>query len=497
MDHTVDAITRIVSWVCRKLSLDELITATSIMLSVINDERADIKPRDDFLQKHPKYRRFTVDPEVPLTAPPPVPVVVPSLDYRQIMAERRQKTGRELAPVRRRKGSCLPPDDACCESCSAPARYLYVNDGKKGDQLLCKVCGLLFPSNRVRRESDAKYWCPHCHWALYRWKEEPSCTIYKCPNDRCPGYLHNRGQLNRRELALCETGMSSQFKLRYQYREYRLTPADLSTAHPDPAGIDLGRIRNHYSTLALVLSYSVSFGLSARMTALVLSCMHGIEISHQTVQNYLRAAAVLADRFNHKYAGPLKDGTLAGDETYIKVADEWQYTWFVIGAESKAIRAYHVSEKRDAIAATATLSMALGGMQQEPALPIEFVADGLPSYDNAVQIINADAQGTPKPLTRRKVVGLRNLDAESEQFRAFKQLIERLNRTYKFHVRARTGFKNQQGAIALTALFVAYYNFLRPHGSLKGRTPIHVKDLDQAHLLQGQWLKLLELAAAA
>jgi transposase-like protein len=137
--------------------------------------------------------------------------------------------------------------------------------------------------------------------------------------------------------------------------------------------------------------------------------------------------------------------------------------------------------------------MAIEPLGQPPPFPIEFIADGNPSYDAAVHVINADADG--KPLERRTVVGLENIDEESEQYRPFKQLIERLNRTYKFHTRARSGFKSQQGAVALTALFAAYYNFLRPHHTLYQRTPIHIAELHEPDTLQGQWLKLLQLAA--
>jgi len=223
--------------------------------------------------------------------------------------------------------------------------------------------------------------------------------------------------------------------------------------------------------------------------------MHNIRISHQTVQNYLQAAAGLADHFTQQHLGALNETQIAGDETYIKVASDWQYTFFVIGTKSRAIRSWHISEQRDALAAIATLNAAVSPLPEEPQQAIEFIADGNPAYDAAVHFINADAQGKPKPLTRRTVLGLKNEDDESELFRPFKQLIERLNRTYKFHTRARAGFKNQHGAVALTALFVAYYDFLRPHSALKYRVPIHVPGLHQPTTLQGQWLKLLEMAA--
>ncbi len=495
MDYTIDVITRFVRWLCRKLTRDQLIIAISILLEVVNDQHADIRPRNDFEEKHPRYRKFTVDPLAALTEARPAPEPEPTQNWRQLRRQYRQETGKELKPVLRRGSSYRPPEGARCERCSAPEQYLYVNDGKVGNQLRCKVCDLLFPSHRCRRESNAKYWCPHCGWALYRWKHNATVTIYKCPNDQCSCYTANLAKLNDRERALLKTGMSSQFKLCYQYRDYHLDLATLRTAEPADDTIDLRRIRNNSSTVGLVLAYSVSFGLSNTMTARILRDVHGIPISRQTVDNYQKAAAVLAHRFTEKHLGKLRDRQLAGDETYIKVAGDWQYTWFVIGAQFRAIRAWNLSESRDTVEATATLNSVLRHLPDEPALPIEFVADGLPSYDLAVHVINAKADDAPKPLQRRTVIGLTNDDDESEQFRPFKQLIERLNRTYKFHTRARSGFNNQQGAVALTALFVAYYNFLRPHGALNYNVPIHVAELHTPMTLQGQWLKLLEMAA--
>ncbi len=491
--RNIAAILEPVRWLCQLLTIDELIIAASIILQVLNDERDDIRPRNDFQEKHPHYRKFDVDPERPLDTPPKPPA--PKQNYKQLLAEYQQKTGRQLKPVKRRDGAHLPPKGVCCEGCGAPGDFLYVNDGKKASQLRCKVCSTLFPANRCRRESEAKYWCPCCGWALYKWKTTSAFTSYKCPNDNCPRRQQALKGLNARERELQKTGMSSQFKLCYQYREYHLQPGQLRTARPNAVGINLDRVRKHMNTVGLALAYSVSFGLSSRMTAQLLKCVHGIKISHQTVLNYQQAAAVFAARFIDKHSGPLIDGKIAGDETYIRVAGKWNYTWLVIGAGTLSIRAYNISEHRDTIPAAATLNMAIQAIDPQRTTPIKFVGDGNPSYDAAVHIINDASDSDVKPLERKTVVGLENLDDESAQYRPFKQLIERLNRTYKFHTRARSGFKNQQGAVALTTLFVAYYNFLRPHTSLKGNVPIHVQELHRIPTLQGQWLKLLQMGA--
>jgi hypothetical protein len=95
------------------------------------------------------------------------------------------------------------------------------------------------------------------------------------------------------------------------------------------------------------------------------------------------------------------------------------------------------------------------------------------------------------------VIGLENRDAVSTEFRPFKQLIERLNRTYKYHVRPACGFATQNGAVALTTLFVTHYNFLRPHLALGYRVPVPLPELSSVTTLQGRWNKILELALAA
>ena len=130
-----------------------------------------------------------------------------------------------------------------------------------------------------------------------------------------------------------------------------------------------------------------------------------------------------------------------------------------------------------------------------PYQEITLVTDGNPSYPAGIHFIN---QNYEPNLTHKKVVGLQNLDKESEEFRPFKELIERLYRTYKFHTRAAGGFNSVNGTIALTTLFVTYYNFLRPHTSLRWLCAYPfgapLKGIDT---LQGKWAKIIKLATLA
>jgi len=485
----------LVTWFCSMVTLKELEEAVAIFLDVLEGKRDDIVLKKEFRQNHPNYRKFSVDDRPPLVAPPEPSPREPQEDWCELLSRYHRDTGRELRPVVRRKGCHVPPADCSCENCGAPSEYLSVNDGRKCSQVRCKICQGLSPILRARRQSQAKYWCPHCGWALYRWKREKEKTYYKCPNDQCPVYVSKSVALNDSEKELAATGMGSQFKRRYQWREYHYDPAEI---RPTPPEGSLLTIRKSLNTLGLVLAYCVSYGLSARMTARILREVHGISISHQTVLNWIDKAAPNAWAVANRFTSGLNEDRVAADETYIKIRGVWHYAWFIIGVTSKAVFGWNVTDNRSEKSALAVVNQTLD-KRPEDAPALELIGDGNPSYDAAVNAVNVDTDGKPLPLEKRKlirrtVIGLKNTDEESAFYRRFKQLIERFNRTYRFHTRNRYGFNTIPSAQAITTLFVAYYNFLRPHQSLGNKPPIILDELKGIATIQGRWLKLLSLA---
>ena len=92
----------------------------------------------------------------------------------------------------------------------------------------------------------------------------------------------------------------------------------------------------------------------------------------------------------------------------------------------------------------------------------KFIADGYSAYPLAAQQFFVQSKGKIN-FDITQVIGLTNDDAVSKAFRPYKQMIERLNRTYKQSYRPSNGFDNIDGANYDLALWVAYYNFLRPH----------------------------------
>ena len=484
-------IARFVIWICSKFTRLEIEQIVHGLSDVLNNRNPEVKPKDDFKEKHPNYRNFSVDPLPPLTEIPAPKKPLPIKDYKLLLSEYQAAHGKPLLPVKHYPNSPAVPKQTLCPICNAPHTYIYYNDGNKRSQLRCKICRHLFQLNkRFRKHDKAIFFCPYCHNALFKWKERPEVTLYKCCNDHCPHRIQALNKLNPAERLALKT-LNSQFKLCYQYREYHYKPNELLHSTPDKPTVDLTKIHNAPNVLGLILTFYVSFAITARKTALIMRTVFNIKVSYQTVLNYAASSALHCHDFNLQHKGPI-DTISAGDETYIKVMGKHNYVFFFISSRNLKITAYNISDNRGVQPAIAAMYEAIRTAQ--PDQDITLITDGNPSYPAGIHFINSQSN-TNQNVKHHKVIGLQNLDKESEEFRPFKQLIERLNRTYKHHVKPSHGFNSTNGAIALTTLFVTHYNFLRPHMSLNYKTPVQLPELENISTIQGKWAKLLSLAA--
>ncbi len=477
----------IIIWLCKKFNREQLFELIDQLIKILDDKYSDIKPKDDFKEKHPNYRNFKADPLAPLDAAEFIELK-PSIDYKKILVHYEKEHSKPMKPVNNRNNLTRVPDAIRCPHCNAPSDYIYFNDGKKRTQLKCKVCSNTFPLKQ-RFKHKTKYLCPYCNKSLFLWKERDEASIYKCGNKNCPHRISELNKLNPDERKLRQE-RSSQFKINYQFREYHFQPLQLKIAEPLKPKVDLNRIHFDINIFALILTLHISYAITARKTAHMLRNIWNVNISYQTVLNYVQTAAYYCHSFNQKHKGEI-DNFLAGDETYVKLKAVWHYVWFFISTVSHKIVAYHFSDNRGAKDAITTMLEAVSTAKENQ--KITMITDGNPSYQAGLHFINAQLKTLS--LTLKKVIGLKNLDAESQEFRPFKQMIERLNRTYKYHVQSQNGFASANGAVSKLVLFVTHYNFLRPHKSLNYRTPIDLPELRSINTIQGRWAKIISMAA--
>ena len=426
----------------------------------------------------PKYNKLTVDK---------LPIIkkMEQLNYILLLEEYRLKHGKDLKPVKSRGGKPVPADTAC-PRCGAPHIYIYDNNGGRG-QLLCKVCNLRFNKDKESLKPITLL-CPYCGHALVKKKDRKHFNIHKCVNKNCSYYLDALRKLSPDELAEYQQD-KHKFKLHYIYREFTVDyfKMDLSSLPKGATNLSFRNFSSHI--MGLCLTYHVNLGLSTRATARALWEVHGVKISHATVANYAKTAAALVKPFvdNYDYK---PTNYLAADETYTKVKGVRHYVWFVMDALKKSILGYQISNTRDVGPCILAMRMAFSKFREFPGKALKFVADGYTAYKLAQQQFMLHGMD----FNLIQVIGLTNDDPVSEEYRWLKQIIERLNRTFKFSYQVTNGYGSGEGSNTHVALFVAYYNFLRPHSYTYWQPLNPIPELESIPNMPGKWQKLIELS---
>lgn len=428
----------------------------------------------------PKYQKFKIDK---------LPKIIShkqEWNWCDLINYYEQRYHKTIKPVFRH-GECNIPEDYRCLSCDAPFQYLSWNNGKKKTQLICKVCQSRFnPASDTRFSKTHTLHCPHCNHALVHKKDRKHFVVHKCVNPECPYYLHNLKKVDKNDLE----SNKYKYKLHYIYREFQIDffRMDLNSLPKNASSL---RFKKHDSyVMSLCLTYKVNLGLSLRKTAQALKDIHGITISHQQIANYCKTASVCIKPFVDNYDYDTGK-VFTADETYIKIRGIKTYIWFIMDAAKRSIIGYQVSDNRGVGPCILAMRMAFRKLTELPK-NFKFIADGYSAYPLAAQQF-ANEYGDKFKFDVTQVIGLTNDDEVSKEYRPYKQMIERLNRTYKASYRKTNGFDNIDGANYDLALWVAYYNFLRPHRHNNYKVLNEVEMLSQADTMLGKWQLLIFL----
>lgn len=426
----------------------------------------------------PKYNKLKVD-KLPLIKVPE------KKDFKILLKEHLKNTGKSIRPINTR-GKNPVPTDVHCPCCNAPHNYIYDNTGGRG-QFLCKVCGSKFNRNNYI-SNPIELSCPHCAKALVVKKSRKNFRIHKCVNPDCSYYTNSLNSLSNEELLEYQDN-PHKFKLHYIYREFTTDffKVDLFSLPKNASSLQFRKFSPHI--MGLCLTYLVNCGLSTRKTRDIMREVHGVKISHTQIANFATTVAYVVkpfvDSFDYK-----PTSYLAADETYTKVKGVKNYVWFIMDAIKKSILGYRSSDSRDVGPCILAMRMAFAKFKEFPGKALKFVADGYTAYLLAQQ--QFALKGLHFDVTQ--VIGLTNDDPVSSEYRWLKQIIERLNRTFKFSYKVTNGYGSDEGSSTHLVLFVAYYNFLRPHSYNYWRPLNTTPELDKAENMPAKWVTLIELS---
>lgn len=446
-----------------------------------NEINPHLKKELKKLKKHnPKdvqipYADFKVDK-------PPVfkNVVNEQLNFMDIINSSQKK----IVPIRHRAHFSF---SGVCPFCGAPKEYIYDNNSR--GQYRCKCCRNTFTVKTTPKSESVEMYCPYCGRKLSLHHDRKGYYVYMCTNRKCSYYKSNKESFDKGNTESFLTS-SGRFRFHYTYREFKFSLSDLEKAcEQAKTRVNLKKIHFDQRVLGLVLTYYINYGLSTRKTALILKDVHGLRISHQTVANYAAAVSAIVKPMVDNY--PYKIGNiLTGDETYVKVRGKNHYVFFFSDTFRKIITSYDIHDTRDTENACRAIYRCMNFYNKIPE-DLTFITDGNPIY-NAAQLF-FKINGIPFDL--HQVIGVKNKDEESRTYRPFKQIEERLNRTYKMNYHGTNGYDRLETANSYMVLWVAFHNFLRRHSALGFKTPVDDNLFDDCSLMTDKWLKMIELSS--
>jgi len=156
------------------------------------------------------------------------------------------------------------------------------------------------------------------------------------------------------------------------------------------------------------------------------------------------------------------------------------WLWNTIDRDTRFMLTSMITEKRKVNDARRVFQKAKAVGKSKPKT---VVTDELQAYHRA---FNKEFFTSRNPRTKR-VRMARFMD------RVNNNLVERLNGTIRERDKVMRGFKNEESTQQIIEGFRAYYNFIRKHQSLKGKTPAEMANIDLG--LEGnKWLNFIKKA---
>jgi len=192
-------------------------------------------------------------------------------------------------------------------------------------------------------------------------------------------------------------------------------------------------------------------GLSTRMVAHHLSTMYGYNISHMTIYRWFRKYVKLISAYVKKLK-PRVGKRWHADEMKVSIDGKPAYLWNILDRKTRFLLASYITTSRGAREALRVLETAI---ERAGIKPTEFVTDGLSSYSKAVEILKIK-----RHVRNVKFSGKTN-----------NNVIESLHSTLKPRIKAARRMGSKKSAREFAEAISIYYNFIRPHLTLRDRTP--------------------------
>lgn len=219
-------------------------------------------------------------------------------------------------------------------------------------------------------------------------------------------------------------------------------------------------------------------GISYRKIVDHLKQFHGIEISHVAIIKWVKKYTKLVKEYVDSLM-PQTSGLWHTDEMAVKVAGDYKWLWNVMDHETRFLLASQISQKRRIQDARSVFQQARSVAKTDPKV---MVTDGLQSYIKAFKKEFYTLKG-PRAKHIRKP---HFTDPTNNN------MVERMQGSIREREKVMRSLKNEDSEIVDG--YRIYYNFIRPHMSLDGKTPAEEAGIDLG-LKGDKWLALIKQSA--
>ncbi len=226
-------------------------------------------------------------------------------------------------------------------------------------------------------------------------------------------------------------------------------------------------------TLALDLYFK---GISYRKVVDHLKQFYEIEVSHVAIIKWVKKYTQLMKKYTDSLI-PQTSGIWHTDEMAINIKGKYDWLWNVMDHETRFLLASQISKRREVKDARKVFQQAKQIANGKPQI---MVTDGLPAY---IKAFKKEFFTLRNPRTKH-IAKPRFTDKSNNN------RVERMQGSIREREKVMRSLKNREENHIIDGYRI-YYNFIRPHQALNGRTPAEEAGIN-LNLKGNKWLELIK-----
>ena len=241
--------------------------------------------------------------------------------------------------------------------------------------------------------------------------------------------------------------------------------------------VNIGFERMKHNPQAITTAMQLYFsGESLRNTQKSLRLL-GVEVSHQTVYNWISKYVGLMGRYIEKLKPKVSD-TWRADEVWLKIKGDMKYLFALMDDETRYWIAQEVAESKYKHDARKLFQLAKKVTGNKP---MTLITDGLPAYHDAYK---KEFWTLRKPRTQH----IRHIKIKGDMNN---NKMERLNGEIRDREKVMRGLKKDDTPILKG--YQIFHNYIRDHEGLKGKTPAEACGIEVKG--ENKWMTLIQNAS--